>query len=138
MKKKIDSDYQLKQCFFQALSNSSWANFGYLVAFDINEGLDDEMERLNNAFGIGIIQMQAAESKVLYPAREKRLDYSTIEKLNNLNPDFRTFVAKLSKVILATKDYTVDARKSFVAICDKVFDNEEDIAKYCKEYNIPF
>ena len=35
LKKKIDSDYQLKQCFFQALSNSSWANFGYLVAFEI-------------------------------------------------------------------------------------------------------
>lgn len=33
LKRKIDSDYTLKQCYFQALSNSSWANFGYLVAF---------------------------------------------------------------------------------------------------------
>ncbi|MBQ1396138.1 MAG: hypothetical protein IIY84_02405, partial [Eubacterium sp.] len=36
------------------------------------------------------------------------------------------------------KDYTVDARKSFVAICDKVFDSDDAIAQYCKEYNIPF
>ena len=138
LNKKIDSDYQLKQCYFQALSNSSWANFGYLVAFEINEGLGEEMERLNNAFGIGIIQMQATESTILYPAREKQLDYNTIEKLNNLNPDFHTFISKLSKVMLATKDYTTDARKSFVAICDKVFENDEAIAQYCKENNIPF
>ena len=38
-----------------ALSNSSWANYGYLVTFEINEDLDEEMKLLNNAFGIGII-----------------------------------------------------------------------------------
>ena len=85
LKRKIDSDYTLKQCYFQALSNSSWANFGYLVAFEINDDLAEEMERLNNAFGIGIILMQANDSKILYPAHEKGLDYKTIEKLNNLN-----------------------------------------------------
>ncbi len=138
LKKKIDSDYQLKQCFFQALSNSSWANYGYLVAFEINEDLGEEMERLNNAFGIGIIQMQATEAMILYPAREKKLDYTTIEKLNKLNPDFHIFIEKLSKVMLATKDYTADALKSFVAICDKVFDTDEAIAQYCKDNNIPY
>jgi len=138
LKRKIDSDYQLKQCFFQALSNSSWANFGYLVAFDINEGLDEEMERLNNAFGIGIIHMQATDSKILYPAREKSLDYITIEKLNNLNVDFCTFIAKLSKVMNASKDYTLDAKSSFEKICDKVFDSDEELEHYCKEHGIPY
>ena len=138
LKRKIDSDYQLKQCFFQALSNSSWANFGYLVAFEINEGLDEEMERLNNAFGIGIIHMQATDSKILYPAREKSLDYITIEKLNNLNVDFCTFIAKLSKVMNASKDYTLDAKSSFEKICDKVFDSDEELEHYCKEHEIPY
>lgn len=138
LKKKIDSDYLLKQYFFQALSNSSWANYGYLVAFEIDESLDEEMKRLNNAFGIGIIEMQATEAKMLYQAREKQLDYNTIEKLNNLSPDFRTFIAKLSKVMLASKDYTADARKSFESICDKVFDTDEEIAAYCKEHSIPY
>lgn len=138
LKRKIDSDYQLKQCFFQALSNSSWANSGYLVAFDINEGLDEEMERLNNAFGIGIIHMQATDSKILYPAREKSLDYITIEKLNNLNVDFCTFIAKLSKVMNASKDYTLDAKSSFEKICDKVFDSDEELEHYCKEHGIPY
>lgn len=138
LKRKIDSDYTLKQCYFQALSNSSWANFGYLVAFEINEDLDEEMERLNNAFGIGIILMQANDSKILYPAREKALDYNTIEKLNNLNPDFCSFITKLSKVMNASKDYTADARNSFEKICDKIFESDEEQEVYCKEHSIPF
>jgi hypothetical protein len=138
MKKKIESDYQLKQYYFQALSNSSWANYGYLVAFEIADGLEDEMERLNNAFGIGIILMQATDATILYPAREKALDYITIEKLNNLNPDFCSFITKLSKVMNASKDYTSDARQSFEKICDKIFEADEELEAYCKEYNIPF
>ena len=138
LKRKIESDYQLKHCYFQALSNSSWANFGYLVAFEIADGLDEEMERLNNAFGIGIILMQANDSKILYPAREKSLDYNTIEKLNNLNTDFCTFITKLSKVLNAAKDYTTDAKQSFVKICDKVFETDDELEHYCIEHNIPF
>lgn len=138
LKRKIDSDYTLKQCYFQALSNSSWANFGYLVAFEINEDLAEEMERLNNAFGIGIILMQADDSKILYQAREKELDYNTIEKLNNLNPDFCSFITKLSKVMNASKDYTSDAKNSFEKICDKIFESDEEQETYCKENNIPF
>ena len=37
LKREIKSDYELKKCFFQAVSNSSWANYGYLVAFDISQ-----------------------------------------------------------------------------------------------------
>ena len=138
LKRRIESDYQLKQFYFQALSNSSWANYGYLVAFEINEDLDEEMARLNNAFGIGIILMQPNDSKILYPAKEKSLDYNTIEKLNNLNPDFCEFIKKLSKVMNASKDYTMDAKNSFVRICDKIFESDEELETYCKERNIPF
>ena len=138
LKRRIESDYQLKQHYFQALSNSSWANYGYLVAFEINEDLDEEMARLNNAFGIGIILMQANDSKILYPAKEKSLDYNTIEKLNNLNSDFCEFIKKLSKVMNASKDYTADAKNSFEKICDKVFESDDDLESYCKEHNIPF
>ena len=138
LKKKIESDYQLKQYYFQALSNSSWANYGYLVAFEINENLTEEMERLNSAFGIGIILMQANDSKILYPAHKKRLDYNTIEKLNNLNADFCNFITKLSKVMNASKDYTLDAKQSFEKICDKVFISDEELESYCKEHKIPF
>lgn len=138
LKRKIDSDYQLKQYYFQALSNSNWANFGYLVAFEISDGLDEEMERLNNAYGIGIIQMQDGNWSTLYPAREKALDYNTIEKLNNLNRDFCTFIDKISKVLNAPEKYIKEAKDSFESICDKIFESDEEQEKYCKEHNIPF
>ena len=138
LKKKIESDYQLKQYYFQALSNSNWANFGYLVAFEINDGLDEEMERLNNAYGIGIIQRQDGNWTILYPAREKALDYNTIEKLNNLNRDFCTFIDKISKVLNAPEKYIKEAKDSFESTCDKIFESDEEQEKYCKEHNIPF
>lgn len=138
LKRKIESDYQLKQYYFQALSNSNWANFGYLVAFEISDGLDEEMERLNNAYGIGIIQMQDGNWTILYPAREKAFDYNTIEKLNNLNRDFCTFIDKISKVLNAPEKYIKEAKDSFESICDKIFESDEEQERYCKEHNIPF
>lgn len=138
LKKRIDTDYQLKQYYFQALSNSSWANYGYLVAFEINENLMEEMARLNNAFGIGIIHMQASESKILFPARKKQLDYVTIEKLNSINKDFSSFIAKLAKVVNASKEYASDAKLSFEKICDPIFLSDEELDTYCTTHNIPF
>lgn len=139
MKREINTDYELKQYFFQALSNSNWANYGYLVAFYINEELTEEMRRLNQAFGIGIIRMQPnnGDTTVLYPARENRLDYDTIDKLSSINPDFRTFIDNLSKVMMADSAFIQAVKNSFIQICDTpLADNE--IEDYCKEHNIPF
>jgi len=41
-------------------------------------------------------------------------------------------------VMNASKEYTSDARNSFEKICDKIFDADEEIEKYCKEHKIPF
>ena len=77
LKRTIENDHQLKEYFFQALSNSSWANYGYLVAFEINEDVMEEMERLNRAFGIGVIKLSpyTDDTKELFPARKNELDY---------------------------------------------------------------
>src|SRR5690606_26374015 len=70
LKREINSDSELKKAFFQAVSNSSWANYGYLVAFEFSDSLNEEMARLNQSFGIGIIELNANpyQSKVLFPA----------------------------------------------------------------------
>ena len=136
MKKKIENDSQLKEYYFQALSNSSWANYGYLVAFDVNESLQEEMARLNSTFGIGIIQLNTADYKVLYPAKEHPLDFRTIEKLAK-NPNFEEFIKKLSKYLNAPKNYTTDAKRTFEDCCDEIFSKREDIDDYCKNHNIP-
>ena len=89
LKRTIENDHQLKEYFFQALSNSSWANYGYLIAFEINEDLMEEIARLNRAFGIGIILLSpyTDATKELFPARRNELDYYTIDKLCRINAD---------------------------------------------------
>ncbi|OAV75653.1 hypothetical protein Barb7_00703 [Bacteroidales bacterium Barb7] len=71
LKREINNDSELKKAFFQAVSNSSWANYGYLVAFDFSESLTEEMERLNQSFGIGFIELNANpyQSKILFSAK---------------------------------------------------------------------
>lgn len=83
LKREINSDSELKKAFFQAVSNSSWANYGYLVAFEFSDSLNEEMTRLNQSFGIGIIELNANpyQSKVLFPATYRDLDFKTIDKL---------------------------------------------------------
>lgn len=87
-----------REAFFQAVSNSSWAHQGYLVAARIDEDDDllAELERLASSFGIGIIDLRLegdAEPAVLYPARVKEtLDWETMNKLCDQNEDFRQFL----------------------------------------------
>lgn len=140
MKREINTDYDLKECFFQALSNSSWANKGYLVAYYINEDLKQEMERLNEAFGIGIILLQAhrEDTKILFEAREKEIDYTTLDKLCKINPDVNIFIEKLNLVLNAAKGYAKGAQSELERICDEVFQTDEEIEQYCTEKNIPF
>lgn len=76
IKKEINNDSELKKAFFQAVSNSSWANYGYLVAFEFSDSLNEEMSRLNQSFGIGIIELNANpyQSKILFTAKYRDLD----------------------------------------------------------------
>ncbi len=139
IKKEINSDYELKECFFQAVSNSSWANHGYLVAFDINESLRDEIKRLNQSFGIGVIELRANpfESKVLFPAKYKELDFKTIDKLCRINKDFENFIIQIEKTLNASEKYINDAERGLQEFCDDYLQGDSDVQKYCKEKNIP-
>jgi hypothetical protein len=96
--KKSLNKANYRESYFQAVSNSSWAHEGYLVASEILQDDDflAELERLAASFGIGIIHLDLADidaSSVLYPARIKgTLDWETINKLCEQNPDFEKFV----------------------------------------------
>ena len=138
LKKSIDSDSQLKQYYFQALSNSNWANYGYLVAYEISENLNEEMGRLNAAFGIGVILMTSRDYQILFPAKERPLDYNTIEKLNNLNKDFESLLLQVSNFITAEERYIKSVKSSLVGFCDPILRNEEEIEEYCNKNSIPY
>lgn len=112
----------LRSYFFQAVSNSSWANEGYLVAADIsqNEDFQDELARLSASFGIGVIQLDVESpnsSRILLPARfRESMDWQTIDKLT-MNKDFKEFLRRV-KNDLTSKEI----RKEWY---DRVWEEEE-------------
>jgi len=126
--KKTLSKANYREAYFQAVSNSSWAHEGYLVAADILQ--DDEffleLERLAGSFGIGIVLLDLTDiggSRILYPARPREsLDWETINKLCEQNSDFAKFL----------QDVTIDfeAKRVHRSEYDEVV---KDIARYIKE-----
>lgn len=96
----------LREAFFQTVSNSSWANEGYLVAAEISkdEDFQQELKRLSTAFGIGVIKLEIEDpdsSEILYPAKNKEnLDWETINKLM-MNADFKGFIKRLKNDIVS-------------------------------------
>lgn len=90
----------VRESYFQAVSNSSWAHFGYLVAAEI-EGPSTmhELRMLSAPHGIGVIQLDAenpSESQILIPARGRtEVDWSTCNRLVTENFDFEDFIKRV-------------------------------------------
>lgn len=97
----------LRESFFQCVSNSSWANESYLVAARISEDEDfmNELSRLAASFGIGVIELDLEDphsSDVILPAKYKKdLDFETMNKLA-MNNDFKDFIETV-KIDLTSK-----------------------------------
>ncbi|KAF5433626.1 hypothetical protein C5S35_15935 [Candidatus Methanophagaceae archaeon] len=91
----------IRESFFQTVSNSSWANEGYLVAPKISQDEEFmfELKRLSTSFGIGIIKIGIEDpdsSEILFPAKFKtELDWDTINKLAGENDDFKEFITRI-------------------------------------------
>ncbi len=139
IKREINNDSELKKAFFQAVSNSSWSNYGYLVAFEFSDSLTEEMERLNQSFGIGVIELDANpyRSKVLFQAKYRDLDFKTIDKLCKMNKEFEKFIEQTEKLMTAEERYSKSTEKELNEFCDDYFSNDTEVEKYCKEKHIP-
>ena len=115
----------LRESFFQAVSNSSWANEGYLVAAEIdqNEEFQIELKRLCISFGIGVLKLEIEDpdsSAILYPARYKnQMDWENINKLAEENPDFKEFTKRI-KIDLTSKEIRKEGY-------DKVYNDPDDL-----------
>ncbi|NPV50678.1 MAG: hypothetical protein HPY60_05715 [Candidatus Methanofastidiosum sp.] len=99
----------LREAFFQTVSNSSWANNGYLVAAEIDEDPDflSELKRLSMSFGIGVIKIDIEspdDSEILFQPRfNTDLDWDAINKLAEENIDFKDFLNRVT-IDLAKSD----------------------------------
>lgn len=97
LKKEISVN-NCRECYFQAISNSSWANEGYLVGRHIdthNSKLMDLLKRLHASFGIGVIDLRIDEDKsaILLNAKYKeKIDYTMAQELSDKNKKFSDFL----------------------------------------------
>ncbi|NHB13859.1 HrgA protein [Helicobacter pylori] len=97
LKKEISVN-NCRECYFQAISNSSWANEGYLVGCHIdthNPQLMDLLKRLHASFGIGVIDLRTNEDKsvILLNAKYKeKIDYTMAQELSAKNEKFSGFL----------------------------------------------
>lgn len=93
----------VRECFVQAATNSSWANFGYLVAAEINSDVMDECKLLANQFGIGLIRLDTEEptenSDIVIQAQRKNLNWQTIDRIYKENKDFKDFIKYVNNSI---------------------------------------
>ncbi len=123
LKKEI-SVHNCRECYFQAISNSSWANEGYLVGRHIdthNSKLMDLLKRLHASFGIGVIDLRTDEDKsaILLNAKYKeKIDYTMAQELSDKNSNFSGF---LKSVV----DYDPKESHRYEAEFEKVKKKEE-------------
>ncbi|GAA7227781.1 COG2958 family protein [Helicobacter pylori] len=123
LKKEISVN-NCRECYFQAISNSSWANEEYLVGRHIdthNPQLMDLLKRLHASFGIGVIDLRTDEDKsaILLNAKYKeKIDYTVALELSDKNPKFSGF---LKSVV----DYDPDFPNRYKDEFDEVKKKEE-------------
>ncbi|WQR70876.1 HrgA protein [Helicobacter pylori] len=121
MKKEISVN-NCRECYFQAISNSS--NEGYLVGRHIdthNPQPMDLLKRLHASFGIGVIDLRTNEDKsaILLNAKYKeKIDYTMAQELSDKNPKFSGF---LKSVV----DYDPDFPNRYKDEFDEIKKKEE-------------
>ncbi|MDA0198534.1 MAG: HTH domain-containing protein [Bacteroidetes bacterium] len=98
MKIKLDFS-NLREAYFQAVSNSSWANEGYLVTLELDNDVIEEVRRLANFFGIGLIKLEPENiesSQIIVMATSKKeLDIDAMDRLASENKDFNNFLQNI-------------------------------------------
>lgn len=93
----------LRQSYFQAVSNSSWANLGYLAApFDVGKKqMLDELRMLSDLHGIGFLRLEMSgeddlQGEILFPARRKEhADWASLDRLAKENEDLMDLIKKV-------------------------------------------
>ena len=100
VKKELNGS-NARKSFFQAVSNSSWANEGYLVATSISDNsVEQELRMLSALHGIGVILLNPenpSESEMILPARARaEIDWQSVNRILVENEDFKDYIELVS------------------------------------------
>ena len=93
--KREITESNVRESFFETVSNSSWANFAYLAAPEIQEQdkeAEKELRLLCNTHGIGFIVIDKenfSEGSIKISAIEKEADWNAINRLAKDSKEFR-------------------------------------------------
>lgn len=85
----------VRKVFFQTVSNSSWANFGYLVSPVIDTDARTELTILSSLHGIGFIRLDVenpSRSEIVISSRERKLDWDNTNRIIRENKDFKDYI----------------------------------------------
>lgn len=90
----------LREYFFQTVSNSSWANFSYLVSMkhhdkSIQDNVWREVQLLCTSFKIGFIELNKenpSESEIKIMAPQTDVDWGMINRIAVTNKDFQQYL----------------------------------------------
>lgn len=91
----------VREAWFQTVSNSSWSNYGYLVVAEVEDAdTMKELRLLAAAHGIGLIVLDTEDptegSEIRIPARERaEVDWDSCNRLAQENADFRDFIRQI-------------------------------------------
>ena len=99
--KKELSRSNARTSFFQAVSNSSWANEGYLVATKFSDNATEkELRMLSALHGIGVILLNIenpTESDMILPSRTRpEVDWESVNRILLENDDFKNYIDLVS------------------------------------------
>jgi uncharacterized protein len=108
VKIKLQNISDARESYLQALANSSWANYGYLVAAFITEKAFKEIKVLHDLHGVGLIQLDidnpVDDTIVKLPARERgQVDWGTCNRIANQNADFKHFLEAVNNFYATRK-----------------------------------
>jgi hypothetical protein len=121
----------IHEFFFQAVSNSTWANEAYLAAASINDDEDfrSELQGLSKSFGVGIINLDFTDpdaARILYQARHREeVDWGRLNRIAQVNSDVLDFVDKASRVIAEHQE-----ERTLNAWFDRVLDRETILSRF--------
>lgn len=102
-------NYNLREFFFQTVSNSSWANYSYLVAEDVDKDAIEELQLLCSSFNIGFIKLnkeKPEDSSVRIQAIKTELDWNMMNRISVVNPDFRKYLENITLSYKGHNKYT--------------------------------
>ena len=117
VKCKIDNS-NVRKSFFQTVANSSWENYSYLVAEELDSKAASELRMLSALHGIGFIVLDKGsppDSQILIPARERvNIDWDTANRLVDANADFKDFIEEVIDFYKTRKLPKRDVKKEWL------------------------